>query len=899
MPKLFTYCLFLLFPFFLHAQSPLDQAIDFSIKDQPISTALLKLSQTSSVSIVFKSHYFEESQKVNIEARNRPFKSVLSEILQGTGVTFRMERNGIILIPRPKRKYQLSGYVEDAESGERLILATVYEVNSGKGTVTNDYGFFTLELTDGEVEIQTAYLGYQSDRQVFTLSKNSRIKLRLQPSLTLSEVLVSDKNLPQAHRNFLIGRGNGYNMEEVKIQPSLAGEADIFRHLQTQPGVQSGSDGFGGLHVRGGNADQNLVLLDGVPVYSPSHTLGLFSVFNTMTVKSVRLLKDGFSARYGGRLSSVLDVRTREGNTERFSFEGEIGTLATKAVLESPLAKGKGGFLLSARRTHIDPWVRNFSRREKEQNFNEGESQYSFHDINGKVHFGLGENDRLYFSIYHGGDDFEDDTSWEEEIYDERYGDAWAQRIDYGNTVLSLRWNHLFSDSNVPEKFGLTNFLSGKLFSNTTLTFSEFRYVSQNSNYYFEETYFDFYDESYYTRFQSTIQDVGLRNDYEFIPSERHLIRFGTGGLLRNFEPGSIEVRDSFFDENLSIDEISELVVDDFLPLNLSAWEVYAYAEDEFRISEKWQLLGGLRMVWFFTEGHRHQSLQPRLALEYQSGKKWGAGLGLSRMTQFLHVVTTSGSGFPNDLWVPSTERVGPQHALQAAAHLTYGFDEKWSAKGEVFYKKLDGLVAYEEDAGLPSLFEIDAIFWEDEITVGEGWSYGAEAQIRRTSGRTTGYLSYAWTQSERQFPNINEGKKYPFRFTHEHSLNIQLAHQFSDKIRLSLGWEFGSGQPQTLVVTEFPFAPLDNLSPTPTERRGSVNGHRLPAYHRLDVNVLYAWGNEQFQHRLNFGIYNIYNRRNPYYQYYLEDEIFPEFSGLQSQNGLPLLPTVGYGIKF
>ena len=873
------------------AQSPLDQSISIQIENERISECLFQLSEMAEVSIVFNSRIFEEDKHINLEAEQESLREVLKRCLQGTRVDFKAEGQRIILFKRAPKKYTLSGYIQDQTTGERLVAATIQELGKGRGATTNAYGFFSLQLSEGTHLLQISYLGYKTAQQNLKFRAAQQLTIELEPSLTLPEIIVTNEGEDTRYQHSLAGSSVEVLPVDLYQNPTLAGEADLFRQLEVQPGVQSGADGIGGLHVRGGEADQNLVLLDGVAVYNPSHTLGLFSVFNPHTIKNTQLYKDGFSANYSGRLSSVIDVRTREGSTRKFGFEGEISTLASKLVIEGPIKKEQSGFLLSLRRTHLDPFIRSATKKKKENDYLEGESNYHFFDINAKFHTRITKDDRLYLSFYKGGDDFQDESGFED-LYEDYWGvgedtlvvNNWNQIIDWGNTIASLRWNHLYSD---------------KLFSNTTLTYSEFKYQSKNGDDYYEfiNDEVDF-QINYFTSFQSLIEDFGIRMDFEYYHSQNHKILFGAGLVRRSFEPGLIQVEDDFFEPNDEFNDIADLVSTVDFPGLFKSTEYTAYLEDQIQLSSQFRLNAGLSTAFFQINGKQYFSPQPRLRLLWQAPKIWSAHLSLNRMTQFLHVLTSSGSGFPSDLWVPSTERVGPQQAWMSGFALAADLPTGYTFQIEAYYKRLNHLIRYAEDAALPTLFESSGSFWEEEITSGKGRGYGLEFQARKTKGATTGMLGYTYSRSYRTFEFINEGREFPFRFTHPHALHLQLRQQFSDHINFSLGWQYGSGLPITLVTSEYRFAPLDNLAPAPAESLTSTNGYTLPAYHRLDFSLQFQWQKTKFQHFLNLGVFNLYNKKNPFYLYQVNNADFPEDDGLKQQNALPFLPSLSYRIK-
>lgn len=888
--RVVIFLLLLLFSLSLSAQSPLTQLISFETNNTPISDALIDLSEVADINIAFHPRLFSTDQTISLSIQNQPVTLILRECLAKTSVTFKIEDNHLILYEKPKKSFTLSGFIEDAKTGERLIAATVWEARSGKGTTTNDYGFFSLKIPEGTVELQSSYLGYQGKVQTLTHSRSQKINIALQPSITLEEIIITDSEFEKKEVHINLGKGKSLSLNTIKNSVPLAGEADVLRYMNTLAGVQSGADGFGGLHVRGGNADQNLVLMDGVPVYNPSHTLGLFSIFNTNVVKSAHLLKDGFSAKYGGRLSSIMDIRIKEGNTKSWSGEGEIGTIASKLLFEGPLKKDQTGLLIAARHTHIDPIIRQISRQQKEDKEEEGEVNYHFSDLNVKFSHRFSNKDQLFISGYTGKDSFEDSSyyEFEEETADDyflRIEDR-EQAIKWGNKIAALRWNHLFSD---------------RLFSNTTLTLSNYDYQSLNIEWFFleDETEADYYDDFLYTTFQSTIRDGGVKTDFEYYPSTKYQVLFGGSYLSRSFESGILEYLLDSAPEETDLAGTEEFIDELYDLPRFDATEATAYIENKVAFTDQLSFMAGLHFAVFFTNDRNYFLPQPRLNLLWKFHPNWQTSLSGSTMAQFLHVLSTSGSGLPNDLWVPSTQNVRPQEAWQVAWTTKFRNDKSWGFTLEAYYKKLNHLITYAETANLPSLFEFDPSFWEEEITFGQGKSYGISTTLEKRQGQLTGQLNYAYTISERQFEGLNNDQSFPFRFNHPHEIKITGQYQLNSVIALNLNWQYGSGQPISLVKTNTRFAPLNNLNFDESERIGTINGSRLPAYHRLDVGVYFQWQRPTIAHHLHLGVYNVYNRKNPYYVYLYEDEDFPEESGPQQQNALPILPSLSYRLVF
>jgi len=557
------------------AQSPLDKRIDFEVKDMPLADAIVLLGKTSDIPISFSDDILPKNRKINLNVKDQSVKSILKEMLKNADVDFEAVESQIILFykKRPKRKFTISGFIKDKISGEALIAANVYEGNSVRGTFANEYGFFSLTLTEGEIDLYISYTGYESSRLNFVLEKNTFQEVLLSSNLEIPIVVVTPDEFLQNITEVEPLSQDNFKREDIENLPSLGGEVDLFRTVELLPGVQSGADGLGGLHVRGGSADQNLILMDGVPIYNPSHALGIFSVFNTEAIQSVNISKGAFPARYGGRLSSIMSIR-----------------------IEGPIIKDNSSILITARRTLLDRYIRNFTRKAKKsdpyflENFNvplQGFSEYSFYDLNGKLNFSLGKKDKFYFSYYNGGDSFRDEDNIEgADFRDFTYFDYQIQNYNWGNQIGVFRWNHVFGK---------------RLFLNTTVTHSIFNFDVRESievdivprsttppiNYFLGEAYF------------SELKDWGARLDFDFNTTKNHHLRFGVNSTLHTFEPGAFGAN-----EKLDNEILFEVDIDSFLNANqISTHEHNVYFEDEFSIGKKWKFNAGILTNFFITEG--------------------------------------------------------------------------------------------------------------------------------------------------------------------------------------------------------------------------------------------------------------------------------------------------------
>lgn len=887
--KISIFLLLLFFQIGLSAQSLLDKPVSFSIKDTPISDALFTVSEVSDVNITFSSKFFPEEKKVSIEAYEEPLRKVLKNFLAETNIGFRISKGGIVLFRKPIRRMTISGYLTDAKTDERLVGAHIIELNSLEGNTSNAYGFFSQNFKQGKVKLQVSYLGYQTKIVEVDLRKSKQINIALEPSLTLEEIVVISKS-----DSVLVnprGTETTLPLEQLSYLPTAGGEPDIMRFIQLLPGVQSGADGFGGLHVRGGNVDHNLILFDDVPIYNPSHTFGLFSIFNPDIVKSVKFYKGGFPARYDSRVSSVLDIRTREGNGQNFSGEFSAGTMATRGLIEIPLKKGKGGILIAGRRTHLDLWLSPLAKRKKEEQGLEGEMNYLFADFNAKANYSLNKKNKIYLSFYAGKDDLSDHSSKNEnEEFDPSqpsFGfsviskDSFA--VKWGNQIISLRWNHLFND---------------KLFSNTTATFSKFQYTSENAS----EVQFSIFDDNFQAFrnaafYSSTITDFSIRTDIDYFINHEHRLRFGGNAIQRNFIPGLSEFNSSGSDLD-SLSEFSQNNFDDNEAIKTGEFNLYA--EEEFH-RNNWTINGGVRLSAFSRNGTVDILPQPRLAIYYHFNKYLNFNTTVSRTTQFLQLLTRSDSGLPNDLWVPANSNSSPQNSWQITGKLSGQIKKhsNWSIEG--FWKKMDNLSRIDQSqipGGSASLQElqIDTKNWESFVEQGSGDAAGFEITMEQQKGRLTGWVSYTFSKTNRNF----KGEKTAFSFDSRHGASIATTFHLYKNLNFSANWLFQTGRP--FSSTEFsegdvPPTVIDLLETSEI----AENRTRLPNFHRLDLGLNFHFGKNRWKHHFNFGVYNAYNRKNVFFAYpeLTLNEFGEEIRKIKEVYSLPLLPSFSYSVKW
>jgi len=843
--------------------------------------ALVALSKQTGINIAFSDRLFQRCPPITIDAKGVSFLSILEKITNCTKIAYQVDDNQVILY-RKKSKYTLSGYIQDAETGERLIGVSIRAVSDkGAGSASNEFGFFSLQLEEGDYALSLSYIGYKRDEQLLAMSADRFQTFKLQQDNRLPEVVVSA--LPGATaRSQVVGSPTGLPLENLRFLPMPGGEADLLRLTALQTGVQTGVDGMGGLHVRGGNADQNLFLLDDVPVYSPGHALGLFSIFNPATVSSARLWKGDFPARYSGRVASVLDVRTRDGNFRAYEATATAGLFASSLALEGPIVRDKSSFLLGFRVTYFDPWVEFFSKRGNLLNISGDRIKYRFSDANLKWNYILSDRDRVYFSFYKGGDRFV--NSFDQDYYTTKglIIDRYSLNSEWGNTIAALRWNHL---------------LRKNLFTNTTLRYSRFFYQSQlgfNSNIYYptgKEAILADYAQLY----QTLIRDFSAKTDFTFYVKPTFTLRWGMSYTDHEFQPGALSA--SFLQPGESpaaIDSLANLLVNNEL---LDAREAEVYVDAEIAPFRNWQLDIGLNASVFYASNADYHALQPRARLQRSGPKGWSQWVGYYRNTQYLHQIGTFNISLPFELWVPSTRLVKPEQVWQST--LGIGWQRGgWSWQAEGYYKRLDRVLSFiSSNEALYTGGAEDASGWEDRIVSGVGNSRGLEFSIEKNRGSTTGSLAYTISKADRLFPELNSGKVFPFRFDRRHDLKLTLRQRVTHWLDLTGMWIFATGNPITLAGVKFIHESVEGQVERNVFVYTEVNGYRLPNYHRFDaaLNVHFLAG--KTRHAIQLGAYNTYNRANPFFVYV---DAGSNIQGKAVQYTLlPILPSFRYQINF
>ena len=766
-------------------------------------------------------------------------------------------------------QHTLSGYIYDESTGESLISASIYVNQANKGTVSNVYGFYSYTSEEEvKTDLTVSYIGYQDKVISFDFSRDSSINIYLTPSVELTEIEIIAEREVDSPENVQMSQ-IVVPIAQIKTSPALLGEVDVIKTLQLLPGVQSGAEGFSGLYVRGGSPDQNLIMLDGVPLYNVSHLFGIFSVFNADALKNVRLIKGGFPAEFGGRLSSVVDIRMKEGNLKKIEGEGSIGLISSKLTLQGPLIKDKTSFLVSGRRTYVDlianPFIKNSG--ENVEDFN-----LFFHDINAKLQHIINDRHKLYLSGYFGVDRF--GIGIDEEDF------ASTNSLGWNNTIGSFRWNWKISD---------------KLFSNTSLNYSQYD-LNIFSGFTDRDVNSGNDDAAFSAAYVSGIEDITWKTDVDYVLNPQHYIKFGASATRHRYSPGALAL--DFEAEQFQLDTL--LGTSDQQSL-----EYYAYVQDEISFG-KLKANVGLHFSGFNIESTNYTSLQPRLSLRYLVNDDLSIKASYAQMSQFVNLLTTESLSLPFDLWVPSTERIEPQRSWQVAAGVSQKLGSHLNLSIEGFYKELDNVLSFEEGASF--LLRLDGD-WQDQVTQGRGETYGLEVLLQKKQGDLTGWIGYTWAKNNRQFDEINFGRPFPFRYDRRHDLSLVLSYKLNDRISLSGNWSFGTGNaitvPEFLVPTEvFPNFNgnfLFNDVPAINEK----NNFRLSNFHRLDLGVSFRKKTKWGERTWVIGLYNAYSHSNPFYAFInrtTEVDGFGRESVRRSLNEvsiLPVIPSVSYNFKF
>ncbi len=759
------------------------------------------------------------------------------------------------------QRYTISGRVMEQSSRETIPGVNIYLKGTSTGTTSNNYGFYSISPNSDSITLVYSFIGFEPVTLHFLHNRDTVIDIGLNPIRLQTFVVTAEANTP-------ISSENRMSIVSVPIRqindiPALLGEKDVFKVLQLMPGVQSGSEGSSGLYVRGGGPDQNLIILDDALVYNAFHLFGFFSLFNGDALKSVELTKGGFPARFGGRLSSVVEMNMKDGNKREYKGEAGIGLISSRLMLEGPIVKDKASFIVSGRRTYLDILAKPLIPKNTQ-------AGYYFYDLNAKINYEIDSRNRFFLSGYFGRDKFY--------LSEKEYFDAFKIGLYWQNSTATARWNHIFGP---------------KLFTNTSLIYSTYLLKIYMEEEFKQKVLFDL-------SYTSDIEDIAVKSDWEYRPNPSNVLRAGYIVTYHTFRPSAIVLKDYYVNEF------------EFRVRSLFSFETGLYVEDDMRIGDRFKANAGFRLSHFNTKQKHYLNPEPRLMASYMITDDMSIKASYASMSQYVHLVSSTGLSLPTDLWLPSTENIAPQLSRQVAAGLAkdiipYGLNISL----EGYYKYSKNVLGYREGASFMLISEPDAgseFNWENSVTQGQGWSYGTELLIQRKYGKFSGWIGYTLSWTQLQFDEVNNGEKFFAKYDRRNDVSVVGVYKINDKWTLSGTWVYGTGNAITLPMAKYPVIP-HGIENNPdywyyysVSSYGGKNQQRMEAYHRGDISIQNHKKLKKFERTWEISLYNLYNRKNPYF-YYL-DQVYNPYTGL-SENVLkkisifPLIPSFSYNIKF
>lgn len=761
---------------------------------------------------------------------------------------------------------RVNGYVYDAQNKETLIGASFYNPVTKTGTTSNNYGFYSLSLAKGQSNIVVSYVGFDKQLLQLNLTKDTTINIYLQASSTLKEVVITDKSVEkQFVKESTIGKIT-LSPESIIAIPTLAGESDLLKALQMLPGVKSGTEGTTGLYVRGGNVDQNLYLVDGIPIYNPNHLMGFISTFNTNAIKSINFYKGSFPSQYGQRVSSVVDTRMKDGNNQQIKGEASIGLLSAHLDVEGPIVKDKTTFSFSGRRTYLDLLLKPLLGYENNQNDQDMDFGYHFSDINMKITHRFSQKSLLTASIYWGEDKF--NLTYKENDDKTEQGKM-NNTVKWGNTIATLNW---------------AQEISNRLFSNLSLSYNLYRStITASSDYTTKQSNQATTTYKFQYDFLSSIEDWTIKNDYNLYLNSLNYVTFGVNYTYHTYRP-----------EQSSAMDIENSTPNNYFNTNKKIFgnEAVAYIEDEITINEKLLTTAGVHYTLFNVQGKTYHSLEPRLSVRYSISDDLSLKAGYATMSQYIHLLANGIISSPTDLWVPITKNIAPISSNQVSLGLFYQLNNVANLSIEGYYKKLNNVIDYKDGVSTFNSSED----WEEKVAQGKGESYGFEILAKKDKGNDVGWLSYTLSWSYRQFPNgeINAGQRFFDRYDSRHQINIVYTHKFGKRIDLTMCWVFNSGSRTSVPIASY-YAPIDQSENVRlVQVYGQRNNFKMPSYHRLDISLNFHKQTKHGQRIWSINIYNAYNRKNAFLVYTSNKP-----NTLKAISIMPLIPTVSYTYKF
>lgn len=853
------------------AQDQLTKKISITLKDELLKTALDKITNISGVKFTYSEQVAGSKIRISVNAKEKTLSAVLEAAFEGHPLQFSTLDQEVFIRLDPNRekkpeagaaanpaqnqeKHTLSGTIKSSSTGETIIAATIRIIGSKYATSSNEYGFYSITLPNGNYTLDVNAVGSKHYKTAIELNKNISLNIALDEDLNLLETVTITSNSGRRNVESPQMGMERLSISETKNVPVLLGERDVIKTLQLLPGVKSSGEGSGGFFVRGGSADQNMILLDEAPVYNATHLLGFFSTFNSDAIKNVTLYKGGMPAQYGGALSSVLDVKMNDGNNQKFGVSGGVGLIAARINVEGPVQKEKSSFLISARRTYADMFLKLSS------DTSVSNSKLYFYDINAKANYILGEKDRLYISGYFGKDVLGSDN---------------LSGINWGNATSTLRWNHVFSS---------------KVFSNTSLIFSNYDYTIQANS-----------DENSLQLF-SQIRDWNFKEDLQWYANEKNTLSFGLNSIYHTIKPGEVQAAGN---SGLISQELQ----------NRFSLENAVYASNTWKASSILNFTYGLRVSAFSILGKgdyytfdqagnitgttayksgeivkTYINLEPRFAVAAQLSESASIKASYVRNVQNLHLISNSNSASPTDRWVASTNVIKPELSDQ----VSLGYYKNLASNNyeltiETYYKTLQNQIDYRNGA---DIFTNKPI--ETQLLFGKGRAYGAEFLLKKKNGKLTGWIAYTLSKTERKIDGINNNNWYNARQDRTHDISLVSMYQLSKRWSVSANWVFSTGNAVTFPNGKYKL--LGHSYFYFSER----NADRMPSYHRLDLGATRLLKQtKKFSSELNFSLYNAYGRENAYRITFSDKETDPNKTEALRTTLFRFVPSISYNFKF
>ncbi|MDP1725898.1 MAG: TonB-dependent receptor [Bacteroidota bacterium] len=838
--------------FLVRAQT---SGITLEIKNKTILEVMQLLEKDYALKFIYSSDKIDVSKEISMHIINASLENVLKKMFVSGSVLWQVRDHTILLYPNPNQLYTLSGYVREQGTGELLIGVMVGTNPVKAGCITNAYGFYSITVPEDTFDILFLYLGYKKYIiKDLVLHENTGMDITLENASTLNDILVK-ANLKTTQKSL-----NNFEIPTLKINevPMLLGEKDIMRYIMLLPGIQKGNEGSNYLYVRGGGMDQNLVLMDDAIIYHAYHLFGISSLFSGNELRRAEIIKGGFSAKYGGRLSSVVDLSLKDGNREKLGVEASLGVISSKLQVEGPLQKNKSSFFISTRRSYISE-VSGFLAQNSEEAFN-----YNFYDLHAKLSFELNAKNRLILSGFIGNDFL----SNKQGTIDKNDGIGW------NNKATTIRWNHQYN---------------GRLFSNTSLVYS------------FYNTLIGMKDNSSASNVGSGIQDYSIKHDIDYLLPGYSRWRFGLGSTRHTFTPKAyLMYSDSF--TNFEQSKITDYI----------AWENHVYAEFDYQPNKKWKTILGLRLTNFISGPKFYLRPEPRINSEYDFGHGWFVHANYSLMNQYTHLVSSGSFGITSDIWLPASEQVKPQQS-----HLfSLGFNKNNMLQLPVnismaaYYKYIYQMVGLKDGTSLLSILPIPGFNnllnnWNELITQGKCEAYGTELMLSKEGDHFSGWLSYTLSKTNLQFDDVNRGISFPATYDRRHDFGIYLSWHSGKHFRINSTWIYGTGNAVSLPSSVYFPVKHELYSGTgfmfPILDYESKNAYRMAAFHRLDVSMQYiSVIKKHWISTIELSVFNVYNRANPYY-YQLSNEN-ADGTGkllLKQISFFPVMPSISWTLKY